>query len=120
MNSSVENLIIGLLLAAISGVTFIAYKHPGLYQKEFSPKILNSAWFVLGFAVVYEIGYGGALDKFTPLLANSDDPQVLELLESTGVNGYVFVAALAAALYSGFLTWLADHMKNEKSDDNGS
>jgi len=111
-----ENLIIGLLLAAVSGITFIAYKHPELYQKEFSPKILNSALLVLGFAVIYEMGYGAAIYEFSLHLANSDNPKIHEILESRGVNEYVFVAALAAAIYSGFLTWLANHMKSENTD----
>lgn len=113
-----ENLIIGLILAAVSGTTLIAYKHPDLYQKDFSPRILNSAWFVLGFAVIYEIGYGAAIEKLTPYLNHPDSAEIQELVGSFGINEYVYAIALAAAIYGGFLSWLSDRMKAEATEGN--
>ena len=108
-----ENLLIGLILAAVSGVTLVAYKHPVLYEREFGPKILYSALFIFGFAVVYEIGFGAAIERLTPYLINSESPEIQSLLEASGMNEYVYLISISAAIYSGFLSWLADHLNNE-------
>ncbi len=120
MDNSTENLIIGLLLAAISGVTFIAYKHPKLYQKEFGPKILNSALFVIGIAIVYGIGYRAGINKLTPFLNDTETLEIKQILESAGVSDYVYIAAIASAIYGGFLSWLANNMLNEGNNEKNS
>ena len=37
-----DKLITGLILAAISGITFLAYKHPKAYDKLFQPLMFSS------------------------------------------------------------------------------
>ncbi len=108
-----ENFVTGLALSAITGATYIAYRHPVLYEREFAPKILYSALGILFIVLIYDAGYDAAVVDLFPHLIDSDAPEISAFTEDSGIDDSVGLVSLGVAIYSGFLSWLADHMKNE-------
>lgn len=108
-----ENLYIGIVLAAISGITFIAYKHPRLYKKEFGPKVVNFAVGIFIVSAIYDAGITAGHENLLPLLNNQTPSEIQAVLKSASVSQNVYLTSIAAFFYSVFLSWLASHMEEE-------
>ena len=108
-----ENFLITMAGAAISGITFIAYKHPEFFEKEFSQKIFFISLGILFAAIFHDVGVSSAQQELTPFIKEGASSEVQEALRKANTKEYVIIAALGSILYSMFLSWLANHMKNE-------
>ena len=51
-----DKLITGLILAAVSGITFLAYRHPKAYDKLFQPLMFSSLGLFIAFSS-YSLGW---------------------------------------------------------------
>ncbi|MFZ5757130.1 MAG: hypothetical protein ACOY3X_09520 [Pseudomonadota bacterium] len=108
-----ETLYVSLALMATSGITFIAYRHPVLYEKEFSPKLFVSSGLILLAIIFHDIGVNTAFKDLTPYFKDGVGEQVKKVSEESAFPGVVWVVVLAIFFYGLFLSWLADHMKRE-------
>ena len=112
-----EDFIIGVGGAAISGLTFIAYKHPALFEKEFSSKIAYISIGILLAASFHDTGVSSAQHELIPLIKDGLSPAVKAALEKAKTNDYIYLASLGALFYGMFLSWLANHRKAEDRQD---
>ncbi len=108
-----EALYISLATMAVSGITFIAYKHPALYEKQFSPKIFIASGLVLLSFIFHNAGVNAAFKELTPFLKNGDGDQIKKVVENAQFPDQIGLAVLGIFLYALFLSWLADHMMKE-------
>lgn len=118
-----EDILKALAIAGISGVTFLAYKHPIFYIEHFHKKIstaVNVSAIALTF---YMMGFINGLTELQVLIDNSRDVEIIaNLLDKITVtkNSYelLFLMVVVAFFYSIFLHWFAFHMsKNGESSE---
>ena len=112
-----ENLYTGLLIAAVSGLTFIAYKHPRLYEKEFSSKIFYTSLGALLVAIFHDTGVSTAHESLLPLIIENQDKEVQSALKTTRISEHIYLLCICSLIYSGFLSWLANHMQTEREEN---
>ncbi len=108
-----ENLVIGLILAFVSGITFVAYKHPELYEKVFASKLIGVSVFILAWGISYDSGASSAFQAISPSINPDKLDAALKTLEAAKFSTDLFQGALGLLVYSLFLSWLADHFKKE-------
>lgn len=108
-----ESLYVGLILLSLSGVSFVAYRHPKFYKKEFSQKIYYSVFGVFFRSIFYDAGVTSARQELPPFLRNANVDDVQTALKVANVNSNIYFLDFAAILYAGFLAWLAKYMKKE-------
>lgn len=108
-----ETLYISLALMAISGVTYIAYRNPKLYQEQFSPKIFLGSGLAVLVLLAHESGLDAAFNAVSPFLAEGSSEDAQAAADSKNAPGIVWTGLLFAFLYGMFLDWLADHMEKE-------
>lgn len=116
-----ETIISGLILAAVSGITFLAYKHPDVYKTMG----LSSITFNLGvlvFAVMnaWNFGIGLTYTKLLSYLAEGKQhaaEAVIEQLKfSTSTLVLTGVLFFVAFLYFTLLLLLHFMLKHDKSN----
>ena len=112
-----ENFLIALGAAAVSGITFLAYKHPDFFQKEFSNKILIVSMVIFAAGALHDTGVGSAHQALIPFLKEGMENELQEALTSAKTADYVYLASLGSLLYGMFLSWLAEHMKKENASN---
>lgn len=61
----VETIVSGLFLAAISGLSFVAYKHPAAFGKLFVP-IVIILFTIVGVIVIWDFSLSRAFTHFLP------------------------------------------------------
>ena len=108
-----EDFIIGVGAAAISGLTFIAYQHPELFEREFSAKITYISIGVILAAIFHDTGVSSAKHELAPFIEDGVGPAVKAALEKAKTNDSIYLASLGALFYGMFLSWLAKHVKAE-------
>lgn len=108
-----ETLYVSLALMATSGITFISYRHPVLYEKQFSPKLFTASGLVLLAVIFHDIGVGTAFKDLTPYFKDGVGDQVKKVVETASMPGEFWLAVIGIFFYGLFLSWLADHMKKE-------
>jgi hypothetical protein len=101
---------------AVSGITFIAYKHPELYEKQFFPKIILASGFVLCVVASHDTGISSALKELRPYLQDGAGDQIKKAIANAEIPSVVALGAFGILIYSLLLSWLADHMQNEYSE----
>lgn len=118
-----ETLYVSLMLMAISGTTFIAYRHPVLYEKQFSPKILAVAGLAVLAFLFHDAGVNTAFKELTPFIKDGVGEQVKKVVEESQFPGQFWLGVVGVFFYALFLSWLADHMMKEygvKKEDDAS
>ena len=113
----IEKLIISLILMFISGVTFIACKHPELYQDKFYGKLMSATLAIYIGSALYDFGVSNAYNELTGLIKEELLAKAGETMEDIKYSNYVFIGFLPTIAYWFFLSWLADNMmqKTKKS-----
>jgi len=109
-----DKLLSGLALAALSALTFVAYKHPAGYQRLAKPirwivqAILLAAmiWDVSSMRTLNNLYQFIDMSKLNDAKAAVDNIQIL--------NGYVFGAYIVGMLYLEFLCFLPEILGDEK------
>lgn len=112
-----ENLYISLILMAVSGITFIAYRHPQLYERDFSNKILAVSGLIVLSLIMHDSGVSSAFKDLSPYLKDGVNEKVKEVVESASASSELWLLVGFVFFYGLFLSWLADHMKKEKGID---
>ena len=105
MNTLVETIIGGAILAALSGLAFIAYRHPAGYRFMYTP-LFWGAWGVWLLCRAYRwglsSGFYGALGEVRTL-----NPTAVLQIPSLESEPWLFgLAPLAFIFYLGFLRLL--------------
>jgi hypothetical protein len=113
MNNLVATLVAALTVSALTGITFLAYKHHRAYSNLFL--VLFTVYFIV--LIFYLTWNGGVLwtysaisdfiqpDKFSEARAARDNIQI---------PFWVFVVASGASLYTSFLLYLPNLLANDK------
>lgn len=109
-----DKLLPGLALAAISGLTFVAYKHPEGYTRLLKPiGIVSQAIFLA--ALIWDISgtraYFRLYDYLEPIKREAAKAAVDN---AEFLNGYIVAGYMAAGLYLGFLAFLPQILGEEK------
>ncbi|MBO9872834.1 MULTISPECIES: hypothetical protein [Xanthomonas] len=117
-----------LLLAAISAITFVAYKHPLSFRKKVSPGLL---WIISGVALFVSglfLGSVSALSESLLLHSADKDGKMLSFIAGQLAGDVVFykTSLIACAisfsyiLFLNFLPLFLDLPIEEKNSDIGS
>lgn len=115
----VENLIISLTLMFVSGLTFVAYKHPELYDEKFFNKLVFTVIIVILGSQLYDFGVSNAFSVLRKYIDDESLDKAISAKEGVEIPAAVLIGAVALYIYSFFLTWLAHHMKHsvKKKED---
>lgn len=105
----------------VSGLTFVAYKHPDLYEDKFFNKLMFATLIVFLGSQTYDFAISNAFSTLREFIDKDYLEKATSAKEGMEVPMYVFVGAGALYFYSFFLSWLAHHMKySVKKDDERS
>ena len=113
----VETVAAGLLLATVSGLTYLAYKHPHAYRKLWPP-----LWITLvGAYVLINAWMSGAKEahiRLIPLIDMSKQEEAHAAIEAMLPRWWVVcVIFLGGVLYLGFLRYLPQLLKEEQDKE---
>jgi hypothetical protein len=124
-----ETITAGLLLAAVSGITYLAYKHPPAYRKVFLPLFaLNN--FINIILVVWILGVQTAHIKLMPFIESSKSGQAHEAVDGIlprwwlvgavcfGTNVYLLLLYWLPKLFDEEKEKSPDEPSPEKKDEN--
>lgn len=112
-----ESVYIGLFLAAVSGITFLTFKYPNVYQQAFHDKIF---WTALGMFVIVVVRDAAIVETHSVLLEFIEEKYLdaaKHSMEGIKASKYVNSLIIFVFIYSMFLSWFAEHMKKERSND---
>jgi hypothetical protein len=114
-----DNLIPAIVVAAISGLTFIAYKHPNGYGRIYMPLMYSAfgIFLVCGiFHTGYLLGFGDASVSYLKL-----NKIPLNIPETPSNPYWILIAFCIFVVYLSFLRVLPDILgfssKNGKEDE---
>lgn len=113
-----EKVLASIVLAALGGLTFLAYKHPEAYEKLFWPLVilLNAALFG---AIVWDAGLGAGYRIVREYVNQGSLNEASQMIEANKVLGWrVFVWFIGIALYLVFLSVLPLLIEKKKPDGN--
>jgi hypothetical protein len=111
-----ETITAGLLLASISGISYLAYKHPLAYRKVFLPLLVLSNLIGL-ILVVWGLGVTAAYLKLIPFLESSKWAQERDAVNSILPRWWLVAGAcLGANTYLGFLNYGLPKLLEEKKE----
>jgi hypothetical protein len=113
----IENLMVSLGLMFISGITFIAYKHPDLYNDKLSGRLNNACLVFLLGAISYNATINITFNTLKEFIIPESLDKASLAKESLRIPLYIFALPVALWAYSFFLTWLSYHMKHYSSHD---
>lgn len=113
-----KELIIALLTAFLSGITFLAYKHPHAYKKlSLSSLIFNTGETLLFVGVAWSFGINSAHSALVQFIPIDKQASALKAIESIKLPALYAVIVLTAWLclwfYSIFLRFLPHLLKKE-------
>jgi hypothetical protein len=111
-----ETLITGLALAAVSCVTYLAYKHPSAYRKIYWP-LTTLICVILLVNSIWTFGVQSAYTQLTPLIEVSKFPQMDEAMNRIMYRFWVVLAACTGATwYLVLLKYLPKLLEQEKKE----
>lgn len=109
-----ENFIVGLILAALTAITFLAYKHPTAYNK-LSPTISKIAMAIVIAITAYNFGLIKARDAIREHISITNSSLIMNAIESREIStGIAFLIYFAYIVYFIFLDNLPYLFKDEK------
>jgi TRAP-type C4-dicarboxylate transport system permease small subunit len=111
-----ETITAGLLLASVSGITYLAYKHPRAYRKIALP--LSTLILLIQFMVMmWSFGVQATHLKLMPLIESSKWNQAQEAVDGILPRWWlVALVCLGATTYLLLLYWLPKLLDQEKKD----
>jgi hypothetical protein len=106
-------LTVGLILAAIGGLTFLAYKHPEAYGKLFHPLFIVATmalWAMMGWA----LGEMYTYSKLSPVIEDIRKAQTI--VEPFEFNPFYLPSVyLGVVFYLAFLRWLPNLISDNQT-----
>jgi hypothetical protein len=94
-----------LFVAAISALTFVAYKHPRAYQRIYLGISVSFIALFLG-ALAWHLASYLTFDALIPFIDANKLQEAKVVGNSYLISPWVFAAGGASVLYLSFLTWL--------------
>ena len=111
-----EQLLTGLLLAGVSGISFIAYKHPAGYQK-IDPFLRYVPYLVLICGTVWNIAVDVSWIRIHLFLAEGKDAAATAALDGLKVPFiWLLIGCLGVSFYSTFLRYIHDFLKSNRPE----
>ena len=109
-----DKIIPGLVMAAFSALTFVAYKHPVGYQRLAKPiRYISVALFCS--AVIWDMGSMRTLSNIYQFIDAAKINEARVAAENTQfMSGYIFAAYFAGLLYLEFLGYLPEILGDDK------
>ena len=111
-----ENFLASIGILFVSGTTYVAYKHPKLYQKSFDLKLFNGSILVGAVWAFWYMATDYTYKTIKPLIDKSKFEEAEQLLSSVQIPNYVAFIALSILFYSLFLSWLSFHFQDIHDD----
>jgi hypothetical protein len=110
-----EAIVTGLVLASVSGLTFLAYKHPIAYRKLYFA--LRFPFLMMFFGVVlWDISAMRALSTLLPLVVPEQAKQAHDAVGSQQLmNFWRFLFFMFAMAYLEFLQWFPELLQENKT-----
>lgn len=106
-----EQLVTGLLLAGVTGISLIAYKHPAGYQNIY-PTLKYGPLFVLICGVVWNSALDTSWMHIHTFFAEGKDTAATAALDGLKVpHTWLFIGCMGVSFYSVFLHFLPDLLK---------
>ena len=114
-----DKLFPALVLAALSGISWLAYRHPIAYGRLYWP-ITGTIWLVFMACLVWDAGtsHGAfAIMPLVPLEKHAEASATREALQIVGLN--VLLGYVALSAYLIFLNFLPHLLRENKGDKKG-
>jgi hypothetical protein len=109
-----ETITAGLSVAAVSGITYVAYKHPAAYRTVYQ----RLTWLTLAILIVIGIWSIGAQSAYTQLIRLIETSKLPQMEDALGHIMYrfrvVFAACVGTNLYLLLLSYLPKLLEQEK------
>lgn len=110
-----ENLIQGLFVAAIGGLTYVAYKHPDGYSRMYWP-LMGAVILSMTGILIWELGISAGLGALLPLLQDGKAEDALRATNAIKIlSGWHFAAYFVLIVYLMFLSALPHILGNNKN-----
>ena len=111
-----EQLLTSLLVADVTGISFIAYKHPAGYQK-IDPILRYGSLIILVCGVIWNVALDSSWIRIHSFIAEGKDTAATAALNELKVpNLWLFIGCLGVNSYSIFLYYLPDILKTKGSE----
>jgi len=111
----IETLVTGLILAAVSGLTFVAYKHPSGFDKLANILHIAAVSILIGLTI-WNIAIDKAHIQLMKLLQEGAlDKAQLALDEISLPTGWIIATFLAFEFYILFLSYLPNLVKHDEN-----
>lgn len=110
-----NEIITSLVVLSVSAVSFIAYRHPEIYEKVLFKKLLITAVAIYVAITIWRISSDAAFITLLPFVDKDKIDLANKALEEKqlpfGITSLVFLGIQA---YLFVLSYMADHFKKEK------
>jgi hypothetical protein len=113
-----KELFVGVLLMAVSGLTFVAYRHPRIYLELLFDKLYLGALVIFMTIGAWDISSTFTFNALVKLIPIADIEKARLAVESLQLSTtVVFTSYFCFAAYMLILSWLARHFEKEHSKD---
>jgi len=105
-----------LIIAALTGITILAYKHPAGYGKIYYPIVgaIGVAWLVwFVYGIAYTSGFGDAIVETMKL----NTPKLIKTPSNGSTPWWYFFIPAALYIYLSFLRILPHLLTDEQQED---
>lgn len=111
-----ENLIIALITMFVSGITFVAYKHPRLYLYQFFTILLVISFLIAIVPILYNTVVINTYAEFHEFFSSEHREAASQRKDELKISGNLTIGGFALLCFSFFLAWLSDHMMRSSGD----
>lgn len=108
-----EKFVSGLALAAITGLTFIAYKHPRAFDRMYLPMYAILTICVTSF-LAWDFSASATFKALAPYIDKEKIAEASLVLVSKSTSSWVWVGYVAFSMYMVFLNWLPYILKKDE------
>lgn len=111
-----ETITAGLVVALVTGVTFVAYKHPRSYRKFYDPLSITVLAILAG-RIIYGIGFGNGFNSAVFAVRDLNKGVFVNTPPYPSESFFVaFVLPILILLYLRFLLFLPSILDLEKDE----
>lgn len=114
----IETIISSLLVAAVTGISFVAYRHPAAFSKLFTP-ILMVMGTALVFGLIWDVAVSRAFVDLSPFIVTGKLDSAQKAIETLSLPmGWLIGGFFGFYIYLVFLLSLPK-LLSQKSGDRG-
>lgn len=117
---AIQQLLIGLLLMAVSGLAFVAYRHPEIYEEVLFNKLIGTVLAIYLATSIWSVSNSVTFIALAPFIAEGKIDAAKKVAEEASIPfGYAMLTFFGIYVYLFLLSWLARqflkaHNKKEK------